>query len=71
MTTQDLLNEGANLSISRFVLPTVEMHGDGDGDDLKTAWLLFESSGRKLWERIDDLVETLPRVVGGVDESDA
>jgi len=54
-----------NLSIPRYVRPVGNGgNGNGDGQDLKSAWKAFEADGRVFWEQMDELVEILESGTG-------
>jgi type I restriction enzyme M protein len=54
---KDILANEGNLSIPRYV--TRAKGGDSDTDDLGSAWMTFDSSGRDFWLELDALVDAL------------
>jgi len=62
-TIEEILDKDANLSIPRYVRPAVNGIGNGNGQDLKHAWVAFETGGREFWEQMDALVDVLDDVV--------
>lgn len=65
-TTREILEEGGNLSIPRYVRPTGNGNANGGGNrqDLKKAWAALDAGGREFWEQVDELVDRLDGVVG-------
>lgn len=62
-TIAEVLQKEGNLSIPRYVRPVGSGASNGGGQDLKTAWAIFDASGRELWQQMDALVEMLDGVV--------
>ena len=69
MTIESVLQKDGNLSIPRYVTPTVKPASIGD-HDITTSWAAFDNNGREFWQRMDSLVDTLDAVVGE-EETDA
>jgi type I restriction enzyme M protein len=63
VTIAEVLEREGNLSIPRYVRPVGNGTGNGDGQDLKSAWAAFDASGREFWEQMDALVDMLDGVV--------
>jgi type I restriction enzyme M protein len=59
---EDVLRKEGNLSIIQYVSRTVRVEL-GDDNDLQATWLVFDAEGRKFWEQMDTLVDSLDSVV--------
>jgi type I restriction enzyme M protein len=63
VSVEDVLANGGNLSIARYVrkvrLATVE----GNGTSLAANWAAFDDQGREFWSQMDALVDMLDGVV--------
>lgn len=62
-TVEEVLAKDGNLSIPRYVRPTLgEGAGNPDGD-LRTQWAEFEASGREFWQQMDGVVDMLDGMI--------
>jgi type I restriction enzyme M protein len=59
----EVLGIDGNLSIPRYVRPIGNGASNGGEQDLKTAWIAFDVSGREFWLQMDALVDMLDSVV--------
>ena len=59
----EVLQKDGNLSIPRYVRPTVDTAANGGDQNLKTAWATFDASGREFWQQMDSLVDMLDGAV--------
>jgi type I restriction enzyme M protein len=62
-TTEEIWSRAANLSITRYVLPTPELIRNKRDGDLRSAWSVYDASGRDFWPQTDALLETLESAV--------
>ena len=63
VTNEDILAEGANLSIPRYVKKTSKSKSSTDTQSLSDAWTFFEDGRREFWVEMNSLVEMLDSVV--------
>jgi len=62
-TIAEVLQKDGNLSIPRYVRPVGNGDSNGNGQDLKQAWVAFDASGREFWLQMDALVDMLDGAV--------
>jgi type I restriction enzyme M protein len=62
-TIAEVLQNDGNLSIPRYVRPSANGASHGGNQDLKTAWIAFDDSGREFWQQMDALVDMLDGAV--------
>ena len=62
-TIPEVLQKEGKLSIPRYVRPIGDGAAKGGAQDLKTAWTVFDASGREFWQRMDALVDMLDGAV--------
>jgi type I restriction enzyme M protein len=62
-TIAEVLQKDGNLSIPRYVRPIGNGVGNSGNQDLKTAWIAFDASGREFWQQMDVLVDMLDGAV--------
>ena len=62
-TTADVLANGGNLSIPRYVRRPADAGERAPAGDLRSAWAEFEAGGREFWRAMDEVVEMLDGVV--------
>jgi type I restriction enzyme M protein len=55
----DVIAEGGNLSIPRYVRPLGKGTSEGGRDDMAGLWITFDTGGRAFWQQMDALVDTL------------
>jgi type I restriction enzyme M protein len=65
VTNKNILAEGGNLSIPRYVKKETKTKPTGDTQSLSAAWTTFEEEGCEFWTGMDSLVEMLDGVVDG------
>jgi type I restriction enzyme M protein len=58
-TIAEVLNKDGNLSIPRYVRPTINAASNGGDHEFKTTWTAFDASGREFWLRMDALMDML------------
>ena len=63
VTNEDVLAQGGNLSIPRYVKTASNSEFSGDKQNLSDAWAAFEKEGREFWTAMDSLVEMLDNIV--------
>lgn len=69
-TNSKILTSNGDLTITRYVEPTLPQNLDGDDGGLQTVWASFEADGRPLWRHMDDLVTMLDGVVAADSSAD-
>ena len=62
-TTADVLANGGNLSIPRYVRRPADAGDEAPAGDLRSAWAEFDAGSRDFWRRMDEVVEVLDGVV--------
>ena len=63
VTNEDILAEGGNLSIPRYVKKAAKSNSGGDTQSLSDAWASFEGEGPEFWFEMNSLVEMLDGVI--------
>jgi type I restriction enzyme M protein len=61
-TIAEVLEKNGNLSIVRYVHPPLN-RAKTPAENLQSSWIAFETSGRKLWEQMDAVVDMLDGLV--------
>ena len=61
--TADVLANGGNLSIPRYVRRPADAGDRAPASDLRSAWAEFAAAGREFRRRMDEVVEMLDGVV--------